>query len=144
MDFEKKNEGDKFDSRRADGGGYANEEDYASAGDWDESGLVNSFKIKGMDKFSASQELITNSCDAEAKNVTFDIGENNIYVSDDGYGMSKKELIHSFKCYAENNASRKTKGKCGIGATLALSYLSNHSQISTTLSKKKKRRYCSS
>ena len=110
-----------------------NAEEYA--GSLSEQGHVNSFIMKGLSPYSANGELIANACDADATEIKFIHTYGMVFVVDNGTGMNKNKLIGMYNFYGENNSTRKTKGKCGVGAKLALAYLSQYKHTSRTLSK---------
>jgi hypothetical protein len=92
-----------------------------SCGDWNEAGLIRGLDRKGFTPNKCGSELIANSCDAGAKNITFMVNENNyIKLIDDGNGMIKSKLQEMFSMFKSNNAERISMGVSGLGGKEAL------------------------
>ena len=111
-------------------------------GGWDERGLLNSFKKKGVTHFSAISEYLGNSIDAGAENICFILvgsenGEEFLYV-DDGVGMTRDKAKDMFNNYKSNHANDQSIGCVGIGAKLANAFISKYRYKSYILTKSKK------
>ena len=80
----------------------------------------------GHNELSLIKELIDNSLDANAKNITFEINNkdgNFIEITDDGIGMTQQDLFRCIQFYSQNKNNKI--GKFGIGGSTSLVYLSD-------------------
>ena len=102
-------------------------------GEINERGLINSFDRLGMTANKALLELIGNSCDANAKNISFIIYNKNnkrfIRLIDDGCGMNIDKLSNAFKICNENNTDEIKIGVSGVGLKVATKYCSNNTDV---------------
>ena len=86
------------------------------AGDFDESGFLNSLYRKGFTTANAILELIANSLDANSTKIRLDIREILIYMIDNGWGMDEDSFRKMFSMFRENHAGAHTRGVSGFGA----------------------------
>ena len=91
----------------------------------------------GHNELSLIKELIDNSLDANAKNITFEINNKDgffIEMTDDGIGMTQQDLFRCIQFYSQNQNNKI--GKFGIGGSTSLVYLSdiNNESRNKTLS----------
>jgi hypothetical protein len=86
------------------------------AGDFDESGFLNSLYRKGFTTANAILELVANSLDANSTKIRFDIREILIYMIDNGWGMDEDGFRKMFSMFRENHAGAHTRGVSGFGA----------------------------
>ena len=93
-------------------------------GSWDEKGLVESLDRKGFTPNKCCQELLANSCDAQATKIIWKIDSKHIKLIDDGIGMNREKLQDMFKMFKSNNSERKTMGVSGLGGKEGIYILS--------------------
>lgn len=117
-------------------------------GNWNQEGLLNSFKKKGVTVFSALSEYIGNSIDAKATKIGiyFD-GESILYDNtvfqfiDNGFGMNQHKIKNMFSNYRSNHKNDRSIGTVGIGAKLGNALLSNYQFSSYIYTKSKNSNY---
>ena len=107
----------------------------SNIGSWDERGLLNSFKKKGITNFSAISEYLANSIDANAYNVKLIFEKDEFIFIDDGLGMNYDKVTNMFSCYRANHTNEKSKGIVGIGAKLASAFISDYKNTCIILTK---------
>jgi hypothetical protein len=95
-----------------------------NVGEFNEAGMVANFEKQGMEIDLSIKELIANSIDAGATIINFYEYKENVYLSDNGKGISMEENKHMFSAYRENHRKEKTCGVSGIGGKLATLNLS--------------------
>ena len=101
----------------------------SSAGSWDETGMLNSFKKKGITYFSAISEYLGNSVDAGATRIKLEFTPKSPYnflVLDNGCGMTNEEINYMFANYRANHNQDTSIGSVGIGAKLGNAFLSQY------------------
>ena len=95
------------------------------AGNFNESGWLNNLCKRGFTFGKSISELISNSIDANAKNVYLYVTENKLIILDDGDGLNKKTAENMFNMYNENHKDEKKMGVSGVGAKHSLFTLSH-------------------
>ena len=102
-------------------------------GEINERGLINSFDRLGMTANKGLLELIGNSCDANARNISFVIYNKNnnrfIRLIDDGCGMNIDKLSNAFKICNENNTDEIKIGVSGVGLKVSTKCCSNNTDV---------------
>ncbi len=91
----------------------------STAGSRNETGFVNSLNRQGFTHTKCGSELISNSIDAFATNIIFDINEERIIMIDDGIGMTEEKLIYMFDANRENHNQDQSMGVSGIGGIIS-------------------------
>lgn len=104
-------------------------------GEWDEQGLLNSFKKKGITYFSAISEYLANSVDAKASVITLIMEKDFFTIVDNGNGMNREQITHMFSNYRSNHSEDTSIGSVGIGAKLGNAFISKYQHTSTVLTK---------
>ena len=113
----------------------------STIGNWDEQGLLNSFKKKGITYFSAISEYLANSVDARATVITLILEKDFFTVVDNGNGMNREQITHMFSNYRSNHAEDRSIGSVGIGAKLGNAFISKYQYTSTVFTKSAKGEY---
>ena len=100
-----------------------------TVGSINERGYLKGFKRRGYTDAKCLLELVANSLDSIDRSggdgvIRFNIGIDEIQMSDRGEGMDHAGLAAMFDLHRENHASDASRGVSGIGAKPALSNLS--------------------
>lgn len=82
-----------------------------------EKGFIQNLKRLGYTFNQCFAELITNSQDANAKNIVVHKKENYVRIDDDGIGMDETSLKQKYDLMKQKNRDKYTTGCAGIGAT---------------------------
>lgn len=106
-------------------------------GTWDERGLLNSFRKKGINNFSAISEYFGNSIDAGAKQIGLLFEKDRFIVIDNGSGLTQENIPNMFSNYRSNHSGDQSIGSVGIGGKLANAFLSQYAHDSFILTKSK-------
>ena len=104
-------------------------------GNWDEEGLLNSFKKKGITHFSSVSEYLANSIDAGANKIKLCLVNDEFIVIDNGSGMNNNKIRNMFSNYHSNHENDKSIGTVGIGAKLGNAFLSKYRNTSHIFTK---------
>jgi hypothetical protein len=104
-------------------------------GNWNQKGLLNSFKKKGITYFSSISEYIANSIDADATEISLMFKKNEFLIIDNGNGMNHDQISNMFSNYRSNHTTDKSIGSVGIGAKLGNAFISKYKNTSTILTK---------
>lgn len=117
-------------------------------GNWNQEGLLNSFKKKGVTTFSAISEYIGNSIDANASKIGIYFDEKSILYNnnlfqfiDNGSGMNQHKIRNMFSNYRSNHKGDKSIGTVGIGAKLGNALISNYQFTSYIYTKSRNNNY---
>ena len=100
-------------------------EQLENCGDWDERGLLNSFRKKGINNFSAISEYIGNSIDAGANKICIIFEKDKFVIVDNGDGLTKENIPNMFSNYRSNHSGDQSIGSVGIGGKLANAFFHN-------------------
>ena len=104
-------------------------------GNWNEEGLLNSFKKKGITYFSSVSEYLANSIDSGANKIKLCLINNEFIVIDNGSGMNNHKIKNMFSNYHSNHENDKSIGTVGIGAKLGNAFLSKYRHTSCIFTK---------
>ena len=84
------------------------------------SGTINALRFSGYENVSAIEDLIDNSIDAGADEIRIDISNKQIFIADNGSGMSYDDLINALKLGGKKmHDDIKDLGKFGFGLITA-------------------------
>ena len=102
-------------------------------GNLNEEGIINDFFRRGFTKRHCFGELISNSIDANAKNIKFITKEEDevktLYVIDDGKGMGELQIKDMFSLAKENHLGDESMGTSGLGGKIATFLLSDQKKV---------------
>ena len=99
------------------------------AGSINEEGFINSLKRKGFTLFRCISELIQNSIDAKASNISFHVTSPHIDIIDDGCGMNEEKLKNMWDAHRENHSGEESGGVSGLGSKPATYIASNFTDV---------------
>ena len=94
-------------------------------GEINQLGWVHDLLNRGFTFFQCKSEIEHNSIDAKCSTIHYLVNNSNIYVIDDGEGMTKENCIDMFSAHKENHATDESIGRSGIGAKAGTCILSN-------------------
>jgi hypothetical protein len=96
---------------------------------------MEALREMGYDSYSSILDLIDNSIDAQAKNITVEIGEQKgdivITISDDGSGMDEETLSEALRLGSDTGREAGDLGKFGMGLVTASIGLSQRLEVLT-------------
>jgi hypothetical protein len=98
-------------------------------GSINEKGLLNDFNRKGFTYEQCFGEIISNSIDAEAKDIKFVCVDNKIIILDNGIGMTEENVKNMFDLHRQNHETATSMGVSGIGGKIATQILSEKQNI---------------
>jgi hypothetical protein len=98
-------------------------------GSINEKGLLNDFNRKGFTYEQCFGEIISNSIDADAKDIKFVCVDNEIIILDNGIGMTEKNVKNMFDLHRQNHENATSMGVSGIGGKIATQILSEKQNI---------------
>ena len=102
-----------------------------SAGAWNERGMIQDLDKRGFSYNNCLSELISNSLEEKVNATKSIIRVTNkyIYITDDGNGMNKEELVNMLEIFRSNNSNNKSMGVSGLGFKAATKILSNNTTV---------------